>query len=92
MHLRGRRFFAFGRGGGSVSVFFFYCGLFCKVVVEVQRSFILFIYIGVPHVKNLEILFCFRILSTFYMNSLLFFFVLLLFLLPCAMEIKELHA
>jgi hypothetical protein len=36
-------------------------GLVCKVVVEVQRSSIIFVYMGVPHVRKLEVLFCFSI-------------------------------
>jgi hypothetical protein len=66
-------------------------GLVCKVVMEVQRSFILFIYV-VHHVcKKVEVLLSFLILSIFFMNSLfpfpfILFFVLLLFLLLCEME------
>ncbi len=63
--------------------------LVCKVVVEVQRSFILFTYMY----KKLK-LFFFLILSTIFMNSLfsfhviLFLFVLLLLFL-CARERQE---
>ncbi len=43
---------------GQKNNFCLFIGLVCKVVVEVQRSSIIFIYMGVPHVRKLEV-FCF---------------------------------
>jgi hypothetical protein len=103
---RGKPLFWFslqGGGGGPKGVFLVHCvdrtlkvhfcfGLVCKVVLEVQKSSILFTYImGMPHVQKTRDFFCFLIKLTFFMNSflsyhvILFFFVLLS-LLPCVME------
>jgi hypothetical protein len=62
------------------------------VVVEVQRSSILFIYIGVPHVKNLEILFAFLILSAFHEFIAFLLRSLVISSSVCYGEIRELHA
>jgi hypothetical protein len=41
---------------GQNNIFCLFIALVCKVVVEVQRSSIIFIYMDVPHVRKLEVL------------------------------------
>jgi hypothetical protein len=93
---RGKLLFWFslqGRCGGPKRVFFvhhvdrtlkvnFCFGLVCKVVLEVQRSSIIFTYImGMPHVQKTRDFFCFLIKLTFFMNSFLSYHVILFFFL-----------
>jgi hypothetical protein len=61
-------------------------GLVCKVVLEVQRSSILFTYImGMPHVQKTRDFYCFLIKLTFFMNSFLSSFLIMSFCFFCSL-------
>jgi hypothetical protein len=61
-------------------------GLVGKVVLEVQRSSILFTYMGAPHVQKIRGFFFFLIFSSFFHEFIVF---MKHFVLPCAMERRE---
>ncbi len=68
-------------------------GLICKMVVEVQRSYIHFIYMGAPCMYNFIFIFSLSNLSKKFMNFIDFlsshFLFLFYLLFLCAMEIQE---